>query len=230
MNMLNQFLWVIFPYVMITISIVGLVFRYKTDQMSWSARSSEFLEKRELRWGSILFHYGIIFVFFGHVVGILVPARVVSGLGINDDIYHLFAVVTGGLAGLIATFGIILLIKRRFGNERILVTSSFSDKLLLILLFLSMGVGLYNTLIFNLFIGGFDYRTTLAPWLRSLFIFSPNPQLMVDVPLSYQIHVLIAFLVVGIWPFSRLVHILSIPTSFIYRANILFREEIHFND
>ena len=224
MNIFNQFLWVIFPYIMISISVVGHIYRYKINQLNWSARSSEILEKNHLRWGSILFHYGIILVFFGHVAGLLIPAKVVTQLGITDEIYHMFAISSGGAAGILVTIGLLLLLVRRMNTERVSLTSSFADKFILILLLILIGFGLYNTLIYNVFIGGFNYRLTIAPWLRSLIIFSPDAKLMIGVPLSYQIHVLLAFLIVGVWPFTRLVHIWSIPIDFIYRRNILYRK------
>ncbi|MGB9592107.1 MAG: respiratory nitrate reductase subunit gamma [Candidatus Kryptoniota bacterium] len=225
MNAFDQFLWVIFPYLMLSISVVGHIYRYKINQLNWSARSSEFLEKNHLRWGSILFHYGIIFVFFGHVAGLLIPAKVVSQLGITDEIYHIFAIYSGGAAGIIVTIGLLLLFVRRVSNERVSINSSFTDKFILILLLILIGFGLYNTLIYNVFFGSFNYRITIAPWLRSLIVFAPDAKLMVGVPLSYQIHVLLSFLIVGVWPFSRLVHIWSVPIDFLYRRNILYRKQ-----
>ncbi len=223
MNYWNQFLWVIFPYLMISIFIVGHIYRYNTDQIGWTSKSSEFLEKKNLKWGSLLFHYGILLVFGGHVLGLLVPKSFLAQVGISNEAYHLSAVYFGGAAGLVTVIGLFLLLVRRYGNKRISVTGSLGDKLIAVLLFLVVGIGIYNTLIFNLSVGGFDYRSTISPWFRSLFIFAPNSKLMIEVPLVYQIHVILAFLIFGVWPFTRLVHVWSIPVAYIKRSNIVYR-------
>ncbi len=223
MSYWNQFLWVIFPYMMIAVTITGHIYRYRTDQMNWSSGSSEFLEKKTLKWGSILFHYGIMVVFFGHILGLLIPKSFVTEMGISYEQYHNMAILVGGIAGTAAVIGIFLLLFRRYGNKRISVTSSFNDKFIVVLLALIVGFGIYNTLFYNLYFGHFDYRTTISPWFRSLFLFSPDPQLMVHVPLTYKIHVLLAFLTFGLWPFTRLVHVWSIPIAYIKRSHILYR-------
>lgn len=208
---------------MIAITIVGHIYRYSTDQMNWSSRSSEILENKTLRWGSLLFHYGIIFVFFGHVLGLLIPKTFISAIGINYTLYHNMAIYIGGTAGTITVIGIFLLLIRRYGNKRVSVTSSFGDKFIIVLLFLIVGFGIYNTLFYNLYFGHFEYRSTISPWFRSLFIFSPDPKLMLHVPLTYKIHIILAFLAFGVWPFTRLVHIWSIPIAYIKRSHIVYR-------
>lgn len=223
MNAWHQFFWVIYPYIMITIFLVGHFYRYLTDQIGWTSKSSEFLEKKSLRWGSLLFHYGILFVLGGHILGLLIPKDLLTQIGVSDESYHFMAIYFGGLSGLATLIGLFLLVIRRFGNERISKTSSFGDKFIALLLFLVIGFGIYNTLGFNLFIGGFDYRNAISPWLRSLIVFAPDPGLMVGVPLVFQLHVILAFLVFGIWPFTRLVHVWSVPIAYIRRSHIIYR-------
>lgn len=224
MSYWNQFLWVIFPYMMIVTTIVGHIYRYSTDQMNWSSRSSEFLEKKSLRWGSLLFHYGIIFVFFGHVLGLLIPESFITdSIGIKNEVYHQIAISFGGVAGIATVVGVFILFFRRYGNKRISKTSSFGDKFIIVLLFLLIGFGIYNTLFYNLAVGDFDYRLSISPWVRSLFVFSPDPSLMVNAPITYKIHVLLAFLTLGVWPFTRLVHVWSIPVAYIKRSHIIYR-------
>lgn len=223
MSYWNQFLWVIFPYMMIAVTIVGHIYRYRTDQMNWSSRSSEIFESKSLRWGSMLFHYGIIFVFFGHVLGLLIPESYITAMGISDQVYHAGAVYFGGAAGLVTFVGVFILLFRRYENKRVSKTSSFADKLIIVLLFLVIGIGIYNTLYYNLAVGGFNYRLSISPWFRSLFIFSPKAILITNVPVTYQIHVLLAFLIFGIWPFTRLVHVWSFPFTYIRRSHILYR-------
>ena len=225
MNYWNQFLWVIFPYMMIATTIIGHVYRYSTDQMDWSSRSSEFLEKKTLRWGSMLFHYGFIFVFFGHVLGLLIPESfITNNIGMNNETYHKIAISFGGIAGIATVIGISILLFRRYGNKKVSKTSSFNDKFIIVLLFLVIGFGIYNTIFYNLTTtGDFNYRLSISPWFRSLFIFSPDPSLMVHAPITYKIHVLLAFLTFGVWPFTRLVHVWSLPIAYIKRRHIVYR-------
>ncbi|MGD9676909.1 MAG: respiratory nitrate reductase subunit gamma [Vulcanibacillus sp.] len=223
MNFFNQFLWVIYPYIMFTLFIIVHIYRYNTDQINWSAKSSEFLEKKSLKWGSILFHYGILLAFGGHFVGLIIPISVTEKLGITEGLYHASAVILGSIAGILTLIGTILLLLRRTTNKRIRITSSFADILIIVLLFLVVGIGVYNTIGYNLVTENFNYRESLAPWLRGLFTFQPNPELMIEVPLVFQIHTLLAFTTLGVWPFTRLVHILSAPLTYPTRRYILYR-------
>ncbi|MFV9510103.1 respiratory nitrate reductase subunit gamma [Tepidibacillus sp. LV47] len=223
MNFWNQFWWVIFPYLMLAIFVIGHIYRYNTDQLGWTAKSSEFMEKNTLKWGSILFHVGILMVLGGHLVGLLIPKAWTEAVGISEEMYHASAIFGGGIAGLITFTGILILLFRRVNVKRVRLTSSFSDMLVAILLFIEIVMGMYNTLGYNLFVGGFDYRETLAPWLRGLLVFRPDPTLMIDVPLFFKLHTLFAFAIFGIWPFTRLVHVWSFPLEYLKRSTILYR-------
>ena len=219
----NQLLWVIFPYVMLTLFVVGHIYRYNYDQFGWTAQSSEFMEKKSLKWGSILFHLGILMVVGGHLVGLLVPKAWTDAIGISEEMYHAGAIFGGGLAGIITLAGISILLIRRINVKRVRVTGSFTDLLIAVLLFLEIVMGLYNTLGYNLFIGEVDYRTTLAPWLRGVLVLNPNPALMSEVPLFFKLHTLFAFAIFGLWPFTRLVHVWSIPLEYLKRNYIIYR-------
>ncbi|MFX0559893.1 respiratory nitrate reductase subunit gamma [Tepidibacillus infernus] len=221
--MLNQFLWVIYPYVTITIFILGHIYKYNRDQIGWSARSSEIMEKRLLKWGSPLFHYGIIFAFFGHVAGILVPKSVYETLRVPDELYHLGAVAIGGVVGVMALIGLVILVIRRLTVSRIRLFTQRMDWFTEFVLLLVVFQGVYMTVIRNFLVGEFDYRSTVGPWFRSLFTFSPDPTLMRDVPLSFQIHILLAFLLFALWPFTRLVHLWSLPLEYLKRNYISYR-------
>ncbi|KXG45040.1 respiratory nitrate reductase subunit gamma [Tepidibacillus decaturensis] len=221
--MLNQFLWVIYPYVTITIFILGHIYKYNRDQIGWSARSSEIMEKRLLKWGSPLFHYGIIFAFFGHVAGILVPKSVYETLRVPDELYHLGAVAIGGVVGVMALIGLVILVIRRLTVSRIRLFTQRMDWFTEFVLLLVVFQGVYVTVIRNFLVGEFDYRSTVGPWFRSLFTFSPDPTLMRDVPLSFQIHILLAFLLFALWPFTRLVHLWSLPLEYLKRNYISYR-------
>lgn len=223
MNFWNQFLWIIYPYVMLTTFLGVHIYRYNTDQLAWTAKSSEFLEKKSLMWGSMMFHIGIILVFFGHVGGLLIPKSVMESLGVSEHLYHMGAIYGGGLAGLMTLAGITILFLRRVNVKRVRATSSASDILVAILLLVNIAMGVYNTLGYNLFVGGFDYRETIAPWLRGLMTFRPDASLMADVPLFFQLHVILSFAVFGIWPFTRLVHVWSVPLAYFKRSYIVYR-------
>lgn len=228
MTVLDQFLWVIYPYLMLTTFVVGHIYRYNTDQFGWSAKSSELLEKPLLKWGSTLFHWGIIFAFFGHIAGILVPKWIYPLFGITDHMYHLGAVYGGGFFGLVTIVGIIILTYRRISVLRIKIHSTFMDWVVGISLLTVISLGVYVTIIRNTLVGAFDYRSTIAPWFRGLITFNPDPAYMTNVPLSYQLHVFLAFLIFGLFPFTRLVHIWSLPLEYLKRSYIIFRSNNFF--
>ncbi len=223
MNFWNQFLWIIYPYLMLTTFVVVHIYRYNTDQLAWTAKSSEFLEKDSLKWGSMLFHIGIVLVFFGHVGGLLIPKSFMESIGVSEHSYHMGAVYGGGVAGLMTLAGITILFLRRINVKRVRAISSTSDILVAVLLLVNVAMGVYNTLGYNLFVGGFDYRETIAPWLRGLFTFRPDASLMADVPLFFKLHVILSFAVFGIWPFTRLVHVWSVPLAYFKRSYIVYR-------
>lgn len=224
MYLWSQFLWVIFPYLMLATFVVGHIYRYRYDQFGWKAKSSQFLEKKQLKWGSILFHVGILMVLAGHVAGLLIPKSWMEALGIREEAYHFVAIYVGGLAGLITLAGILLLLVRRVTVRRIRITSSPTDLLVGFILLLLILNGVSNTIGFNLFSAApFDYRESIAPWLRGLLSLRPDAALMEEVPLGFKIHVLMAFLLFGLWPFTRLVHVFSIPLEYLGRSFILYR-------
>lgn len=219
----SQFLWVIYPYIILILFIVGLYYRYQTDQFGWTAKSSEMLEKKKLRLGSNLFHIGIIFVFFGHVGGILIPKSWLLALGVSDHLYHLMALSLGTVAGLMTLIGCIILVIRRLTVVRIRRTSSFGDMLSIILLTLIVVVGMLATL-FNMGGSGeFDYRETIGPWLRGVLIFRPDYTLMSTVPVIFKIHVVLGLALFAVFPFTRLVHMLSMPIKYLGRSYVVYR-------
>ncbi|MDQ0339086.1 nitrate reductase gamma subunit [Caldalkalibacillus uzonensis] len=221
--MIEQFLWVIFPYIALTIFIGGHIYRYNHDQFGWTAKSSELLEKKQLKWGSNLFHFGIIFVFFGHVLGILIPASIYEALGVTKDMYHILAIAGGIPAGIIATVGLLILINRRLTDKHVKLTSSKGDFVALFFLSVVMLTGLASTFL-NINPQGFDYRTTIGPWFRSLFVFQPDPTLMSTVPIWFKIHILAAFAFFAVWPFTRMVHVFSFPLKYLSRSFVVYRK------
>lgn len=220
----DQLLWVIFPYACIAIFIIGHIFRFKYDQFSWTAKSSEFVEKKSLMWGSILFHLGIIPVILGHVVGLGIPASWLRAIGVSDHLYHIGAVYIGSIFGIMTLIGMLLLTARRVTNENVRKLSSLSDILVNFLLLFIVFIGCYSTIVTNATIPDFDYRNTISEWFRGLLILRPEAGYMEGVPLSFKIHVLTGFLITALWPFTRLVHVWSVPVNYVGRSHILYRK------
>ena len=175
--MIDQLLWAILPYIVLTVFIGGHIYRYQHDQFGWTAKSSEMLEKKKLALGSSLFHWGLLFVIGGHVMGILIPESVYHTLGVSEHMYHKIAIGFGLPAGIAALSGLIILTYRRITDKRIRKTSSASDLITLVGLLFMMVTGLAATFL-NIDSKGFDYRTTIGPWFRNIFLFRPDASLM----------------------------------------------------
>lgn len=222
--MLNQFLWVIYPYLCVAIFVLGHIARYRYDQFSWTAKSSEFIEKKQLKWGSLLFHLGIIPVAAGHFVGLVIPASWLEGMGVNNHIYHIGAVYIGSIFGFMVLIGMILLTFRRVSIKNIRRLSSASDMVVNFFLFVIIFMGLYSTLFTNAITPEFDYRQTISIWFRHLFTFNPNASLMTNVPWSFKLHIFLGFSIFALWPFTRLVHVWSVPLSYANRSYIIYRK------
>lgn len=226
MSNLDIFLWVVFPYISLTIFVLGHIYRYNTDQFGWTAKSSQFLEQKRLRFGSTVFHWGIIFVFFGHVGGLLIPKAWFDGIGITDDMYHFGAIWFGGLAGLAVVIGGFFLFLRRVSVKRIIKNSSISDYISLIMLGAVVLVGFTNTAGYTASGGSFDYRVIIGPWIREILTLSPSQGMvasMAQAPIGFQLHVFLAFVLFAIWPFTRLVHVFSLPLKYLNRRYVVYR-------
>ncbi|QHS21451.1 respiratory nitrate reductase subunit gamma [Virgibacillus sp. MSP4-1] len=226
--MTEIFWWVIVPYITLSIMICGLLYRYTFRQLTWAAPSTNFLEKKWLRIGSPLFHYGIIFAFIGHVMGMVIPIEFYHALGISDHLYHFGAIWGGGLAGLMVVAGLIILLIRKITIDPVRIKASFSDFFTVIALLFVAGTGTYMTLIFNTTVLEYEYRTTIGPWFRSLFIFQPNYQLMTGVPFIFKVHVVSAFALFASIPFTHLVHIFSFPVRYPARAPQQYRSRSNY--
>ncbi|GIO32056.1 MULTISPECIES: respiratory nitrate reductase subunit gamma [Paenibacillus] len=223
MNMMDQFLWVIFPYMCVMIFIVGHIYRYRTDQFNWTAKSSEFIEKKHLKLGSLMFHLGIIPVIGGHIAGLGIPQSWMEAAGIDDHLYHIGAVYVGGAFGVLTLAGMLLLTARRFTIKNVRRLSSASDLIVNALLLFIVFMGMYSTLVTNWAQPDFNYRESISVWFRDLLILRPDASLMRDVPLSFQIHILAGFCIFALWPFTRLVHVWSVPLNYLGRRYILYR-------
>jgi nitrate reductase gamma subunit len=156
--------WVALPYAAIAIFIGGHIWRYRTDQYGWTTRSTQMLESRRLRWGSVLFHYGALAAIGGHVLGILIPSSWTEAFGISEHEYHLLAAAARTVAGVICAAGLAILVWRRMTVARVRVTTTRMDIVTYVLLAIVIGLGLVETIGRNTFGGGYDYRETVAVW------------------------------------------------------------------
>ncbi|RCW67020.1 respiratory nitrate reductase subunit gamma [Saliterribacillus persicus] len=222
------FWWVIFPYLTLAIMIIGSIYRFASNQISWVAPSTEFFEKKWLKIGSPLFHYGILLAFIGHVMGMLIPIEFYQWIGVSDHMYHFGAIYGGGLAGLMVVAGAIILLIRKMTIDRLRIHATFADWFSVISLIIVAGIGVYMTIIYNTTVVEYEYRLTIGPWFRSLFIFQPQYKLMLDVPLIFKIHVITAFALFASIPFTRLVHLYSAPIHYPMRAPQQYRSRSAF--
>jgi nitrate reductase gamma subunit len=219
----NVLLWVGVPYAAIAIFIVGHIWRYRYDKFGWTTRSSQLYERRLLRLGSPLFHFGILFVALGHIGGLLIPESWTAAIGISENAYHAVAFTLGSLAGLAAVAGAAILIYRRRTVGPVFMATTRNDKAMYVLLMTTILLGLGTTMIGTLTGHPYDYRLTVSPWFRSIFYLHPDTALILRAPIGYQLHVLAAWALIAFWPFSRLVHVFSAPVGYLTRPYIVYR-------
>ena len=182
-------LWTALPYASFVLLVAGLVWRYRTDQFGWTSRSSQWNESRILRWASPLFHFGILFVAAGHVMGLGVPKSFTEAAGVPEHVYHLMAVIPGTIAGVMTIIGLGGLLYRRFVVKAVRLATTRNDKIMYVLLLLPICLGAWATISTQLMgglHGGYDYRETISPWFRSIFALRPRAELMADVPLAFK--------------------------------------------
>lgn len=220
---IDVFLWVVAPYLTITLLIGGTVWRYRYDKFGWTTRSTQLLESRLLRIGNPIFHFGLLFVLGGHVFGLLVPERLTALLGIDNELYHLFALSLGTLAGAATLGGLTVLVLRRRRVPAIRLSTTGNDIASYLVLASALVLGMVTTVLTNGTGGGYDYRETIAPWFRGIFLLHPDPALLAHAPQSYQLHTLVGMLLFAIWPFTRLVHAFSAPLAYLVRPYIIYR-------
>jgi nitrate reductase gamma subunit len=218
----DTILWVAVPYICLAVFIVGHLWRYRYDKFGWTTRSSQLYESRLLRLGSPLFHFGILFVLMGHVMGLGVPESWTEAVGISEGMYHVMAVGVGSIAGFCTLVGMAILIYRRRTVGPVFSATTRMDKLMYLVLATVIVLGLLNTAVANLF-EHYDYREGVSVWFRGIFVFNPRPELMAAAPIGFKLHGLAAFLLFALWPFTRLVHVFSAPFGYLTRPYIVYR-------
>lgn len=211
--MFNRIFLELFPYVAVATLVVVTIYRYFSNRFSFSSLSSQFLEERKLFWGSIPWHYGIIIILLGHLIGFLIPRQVTAFNGVPIRLFILEA--TALTFGILTLFGLISLVYRRTANTRIRAVTSRMDVVILIMLLAQVATGVYIAL-FDRW-GSAWYVSTAVPYLRSLVKFNPETELLAALPLMVRLHVINTFAILAVYPFTRLVHITTFPLTYMWR-------------
>lgn len=223
MNYLNELLFGLYPYFAVVVFLVGSWARYDREQYTWKAGSSQMLDKKGFRLASNLFHVGVIFIVFGHVVGLLTPHAVYE-VFMTSATKQLLAMVAGGIAGVFALWGGILLLRRRLYNPRVRASSSKADILVLSMLVAQAGLGLL-TLIPSLQHMDGSVMLELASWAQGIVTFQGDAAAHLEgVSIIYKIHILLGLSLFVVFPFTRLVHVLSVPVKYFARSYQIVRK------
>jgi nitrate reductase gamma subunit len=217
----TTFLWEIYPYICLTIFVLGHVWRYRYDKFGWTTRSSQLYENRLLRLGSPLFHFGILVVFCGHVIGLGIPESWTSAIGVSNHLYHVLAIASGVVAGFCTIVGMIILIYRRRTVGPVFSATTRMDKAMYVVLAAVIVLGLINT--GGQVVNDYDYREGVSIWFRGIFRGQLHPDLMAHAPWSFKAHGLLAMFLFALWPFTRLVHVFSAPIGYLTRPYIVYR-------
>jgi nitrate reductase gamma subunit len=212
--MSNYFFFIGLPYTAIVIMLVGTIFRYLNFGFKVSSLSSQFLEGRDLFYGSRPFHWGIIFLFFGHLAAFLFPKSVIVLTGIPMRLLILEVVALG--FGLLALFGLVMLIIRRLTIKRVMAVTSKMDVFVYTILLTQVISGLWVAYFARW--GSAWFPSVLTPYLQSLFIFDPEITAVAALPLSVKIHIISAFVLIGMIPFTRFMHFLVYPFTYFFRS------------
>lgn len=224
MNYLNTFLFGYYPYIAIIVFFVGSAIRYDRDQYTWRTGSSQLLRAKELRIGSNWFHVGILLLFVGHFVGLLTPPEIYHGMGVSTSAKQILAVIAGGIFGGICFKGIFILIRRRLTDARIRATSSRMDIAILLLLGVQLLLGLF-TLPISLYHSDGGNMLLLSEWAQRIVTFRAGAaDLITDINVIFKLHLFFGITLFLLFPFSRLVHVWSVPLGYIARPYQVVRK------
>ncbi len=217
-NFLNTLAFGIYPYIALAVLILGSVIRYDREPYTWRSGSSQLLRRRQLIWGSVLFHVGVLVVFFGHLIGLLTPIEVFDALGVSHGAKQILAIVAGGIAGAAALIGATMLIHRRLFDARIRATSTFGDHAVIGLLWVQLVLGLATIPLSMGHLDGSEMLKFMA-WAQGIFTFNPGAaDLVAGAHPIFKLHLLLGLTIFLIFPFTRLVHMLSAPVRYVWRS------------
>lgn len=214
---LNSLLFGIYPYIALAVLILGSIIRYDREPYTWRSGSSQLLRRKQLIWGSVLFHLGVLFIFAGHLVGLLTPIVIFDTLGISHSAKQTLAVVAGGIAGVMAIIGATLLVHRRLFDPRVRASSSTTDTLIIILLWVQLFLGLSTIPTSLAHLDGHE-MVKFMNWAQGIFTFNPEAASYVaEAPLVFKLHLFLGLTILLLFPFTRLVHMLSAPVRYLWR-------------
>lgn len=218
MEFMNDLLFGIYPYIALAIFVIGSLIRYDRDQYSWKTGSSQMLESKLLRKGSMPFHVGIIAVLAGHFVGLLTPHQVWDFLHVSAPMKQVFAMAMGGFFGLICFYGLTILIIRRFTNERVKASSSAMDNAILLLIYAQLILGLASIVVSTGHLDGKE-MLLLMSWAQNMVTFQGGDaaEAIAGVHWIFKLHVFLGMSLFAVFPFSRLVHVWSVPVKYFRR-------------
>lgn len=214
---LNTLLFGIYPYIALVVLILGTAVRYDREPYTWRSGSSQLLRRRQLIWGSVLFHVGVLVIFFGHLVGLLTPIALFDALGISHGAKQLLAIVAGGVAGVMAIAGATLLVHRRLFDARVRAASSTGDTLIIVLLWIQLALGLATIPISLQHLDGHE-MVKFMTWAQGIFTFDATASNNVaDASIVFKLHLFLGLTILLLFPFTRLVHMLSVPVRYMWR-------------
>jgi len=220
MEFMHNFIFGVYPYIATTAFLLGSWIRFDHEQYTWKSDSSQLLSKRGMRFASNFFHYGILGLFVGHVIGLLTPHAVFSGIGISDITHQWIAIAAGTAFGAACLLGAITLWLRRLFNRRVRAASRWMDINILGWLALTAAAGLVTipTSVHHASSGDASVMVQLAQWVQGVLYLHPDPKLVLDVSPVYKIHMFLGMSVFLFFPFTRLVHVWSAPFGYLGRA------------
>lgn len=226
MSYLNTLLFGIYPYITLAVFIIASIIRYDREQYTWKTGSSQLLESKELKRGSRAFHIGVIMVLLGHFIGLLTPAEVWHVVGIEASHKQLIAMGLGGVFGLLCFYGLTILIKRRLTNPRIKATSSKMDIAVLLLLYVQLILGLLSIFVSAGHLDGTE-MLMLMSWAQNIVTLdgAEAAAAIAQVHWIYKLHVFLGMSLFLVFPFSRLVHIASVPIQYLSRSYQVVRSK-----
>ena len=214
---MHYFLFGVYPYIALSVMLIGSIVRYERDPFTWKTSSSQLLRRRQLVVGSILFHVGILVIFVGHFVGLLTPIWFFDAIGISHGAKQIIAIVVGGVAGVVALVGGGMLLHRRLTDPRIRKTSSFADIAILAILLLQLILGLGTIFVSLGHLDGSEMIKFMA-WAQGIFTFRADAaDHIADAAPLFKLHLFLGLTIFLVFPFTRLVHMLSMPIRYVFR-------------
>ncbi len=224
---LSNLLFGVYPYIALTTFFVGSLIRFDREQYTWKADSSQIFEKEQLQKGSLLFHIGVLALFMGHFAGLVTPHSWFLALGVSDMMHQIVAISAGAAFGSLCMMGGVILWKRRMYHPRVRKNSRFMDIFILnwILLTLSVGLMTIPVSIYHAFSGDASAMIALAEWAQSTLSFNANASLLENVGFIYKLHLFLGMSVFFLFPFSRLVHVWSMPLGYMFRPYQIVRRK-----